>query len=123
MKVRGGFHYANSVRIVVEQLHACFFVLTNCPFVFRVFVADSLIKGAGQGLFAKVDAEANTVMSFYNGVRITHTEVKSTQIAYHSRAYIKLKTPMTDLTRLSLWLLCYPRPQFGSYYRIFISKF
>ncbi|CAF91934.1 unnamed protein product, partial [Tetraodon nigroviridis] len=43
----------------------------------RVFVADSLIKGAGQGLFAKVDAEANTVMSFYNGVRITHTEVDS----------------------------------------------
>ena len=38
-------------------------------------MADSLIQGAGQGLFAKVDAEANTVMSFYNGVRITHTEV------------------------------------------------
>ncbi|KAK5865314.1 hypothetical protein PBY51_016488 [Eleginops maclovinus] len=42
-----------------------------------VFVADSLIKGAGQGLFAKVDAELDTVMSFYNGVRITHTEVDS----------------------------------------------
>lgn len=70
-----------------------FFVLTNCLFVFRVFVADSLIKGAGQGLFAKTDAEANTVMSFYNGVRITHIEVKSTQIAYHSRTYVKLKTP------------------------------
>lgn len=64
-----------------------FSVLASCPFVFRVFVADSLIKGAGQGLFAKMDAEANTVMSFYNGVRITHTEVKSTQVAYHSRAY------------------------------------
>lgn len=38
-------------------------------------MADSLIKGAGQGLFAKTNAEANTVMSFYNGVRITHTEV------------------------------------------------
>lgn len=57
-----------------------FSVPTSCPFVFRVFVADSLIKGAGQGLFANTDAEANTVMSFYNGVRITHTEVKSTQI-------------------------------------------
>lgn len=64
-----------------------FSVLVSCPFVFRVFVADSLIKGAGQGLFAKMDAEANTVMSFYNGVRVTHTEVKSTQVAYHSRAY------------------------------------
>lgn len=42
-----------------------------------MYVADSLIKGAGQGLFAKIDVEANTVMSFYNGVRITHTEVKS----------------------------------------------
>lgn len=41
-------------------------------------MADSLIKGAGQGLFAKKNAEANTVMSFYNGVRITHTEVTFT---------------------------------------------
>lgn len=41
-----------------------------------MFVANSLIKGAGQGLFAKADAEADTVMAFYNGVRITHTEVR-----------------------------------------------
>ncbi|XP_061757526.1 histone-lysine N-methyltransferase SETD7 isoform X1 [Nerophis ophidion] len=41
----------------------------------KVFVADSLINGAGQGLFAKIDAESNTVMAFYNGVRITHSEV------------------------------------------------
>ncbi|XP_023133628.2 histone-lysine N-methyltransferase SETD7 [Amphiprion ocellaris] len=41
----------------------------------RVFVADSMIRGAGQGLFAKMDAEADAVMSFYNGVRITHSEV------------------------------------------------
>ncbi|XP_041847178.1 histone-lysine N-methyltransferase SETD7 [Melanotaenia boesemani] len=41
----------------------------------RVFVADSLIRGAGQGLFARTDAEAGTVMAFYNGVRITHSEV------------------------------------------------
>ncbi|XP_074530164.1 histone-lysine N-methyltransferase SETD7 isoform X2 [Halichoeres trimaculatus] len=33
-----------------------------------VFVANSMIRGAGQGLFAKMDAEANTVMAFYNGV-------------------------------------------------------
>ncbi|KAM9375981.1 histone-lysine N-methyltransferase SETD7 [Pholidichthys leucotaenia] len=43
----------------------------------RVFVMDSTIKGAGQGLFAKMDTEADTVMAFYNGVRITHTEVDS----------------------------------------------
>ncbi|KAG7517280.1 histone-lysine N-methyltransferase SETD7 isoform X1 [Solea senegalensis] len=43
----------------------------------RVFVADSTIKGAGQGLFAKMDADADTVVSFYNGVRITHSEVDS----------------------------------------------
>ncbi|CAL9697308.1 unnamed protein product [Knipowitschia caucasica] len=42
----------------------------------RVYVADSLIPGAGQGLFSKTQAEANTVMSFYNGVRITHSEVR-----------------------------------------------
>ncbi|XP_034036893.1 histone-lysine N-methyltransferase SETD7 isoform X2 [Thalassophryne amazonica] len=43
----------------------------------RVFVADSLIKGAGQGLFAQTDADADSVMAFYNGVRITHSEVDS----------------------------------------------
>ncbi|XP_061108623.1 histone-lysine N-methyltransferase SETD7 isoform X3 [Conger conger] len=42
----------------------------------RVYVADSLISGAGEGLFAKTDAEPNTVMAFYNGVRITHSEVR-----------------------------------------------
>ncbi|XP_075948222.1 histone-lysine N-methyltransferase SETD7 isoform X1 [Anarhichas minor] len=43
----------------------------------RVFVADSMIKGAGEGLFAKTDADTDTVMAFYNGVRITHSEVDS----------------------------------------------
>lgn len=38
-------------------------------------MADSTIKGAGQGLFAKTDADKDTVMAFYNGVRITHSEV------------------------------------------------
>ncbi|XP_064417302.1 histone-lysine N-methyltransferase SETD7 [Latimeria chalumnae] len=41
----------------------------------RVCVAESLILSAGEGLFAKVAAGPNTVMSFYNGVRITHQEV------------------------------------------------
>lgn len=43
----------------------------------RVYVGQSLISGAGEGLFAQTEAEANTVMAFYNGVRITHTEVDS----------------------------------------------
>uniref|UniRef100_A0A1A7YBU0 Histone-lysine N-methyltransferase SETD7 n=1 Tax=Iconisemion striatum TaxID=60296 RepID=A0A1A7YBU0_9TELE len=43
----------------------------------RVFVAESLIKGAGQGLFARDNSEAGAVMAFYNGVRITHSEVDS----------------------------------------------
>ncbi|XP_040187136.1 histone-lysine N-methyltransferase SETD7 [Rana temporaria] len=43
----------------------------------RVYVADSLISNAGEGLYAKVAAGPNTVMSFYNGVRITHQEVDS----------------------------------------------
>lgn len=40
-----------------------------------MYVGHSLISGAGEGLFAKTGADANTVMAFYNGVRITHTEV------------------------------------------------
>ncbi|CAH2301028.1 histone-lysine N-methyltransferase SETD7 [Pelobates cultripes] len=43
----------------------------------RVYVAVSLISNAGEGLYAKTAAEAHTVMSFYNGVRITHQEVDS----------------------------------------------
>lgn len=45
-------------------------------FPFRVYVDVSLISSAGEGLFSKIAAEASTVMSFYNGVRITHQEVK-----------------------------------------------
>lgn len=40
-----------------------------------LYVGQSLISGAGEGLFAKSEAKANTVMAFYNGVRITHSEV------------------------------------------------
>lgn len=43
----------------------------------RVYVAESLISNAGEGLFSKVAVGPNTVMSFYNGVRITHQEVDS----------------------------------------------
>ncbi|KAE8630306.1 hypothetical protein XENTR_v10000778 [Xenopus tropicalis] len=47
----------------------------------RVYVNDSLIHNAGEGLFAKVASAAQTVMSFYNGVRITHQEVDSREWA------------------------------------------
>uniref|UniRef100_A0A8D1M903 Histone-lysine N-methyltransferase SETD7 n=1 Tax=Sus scrofa TaxID=9823 RepID=A0A8D1M903_PIG len=43
----------------------------------KVYVAESLISSAGEGLFSKVAVGPNTVMSFYNGVRITHQEVDS----------------------------------------------
>ncbi|XP_051784499.1 histone-lysine N-methyltransferase SETD7 [Erpetoichthys calabaricus] len=55
-------------------------ISTNCllpdPYeTMRVYVADSLISNAGEGLFAKTSAESNTVLAFYNGIRITHHEV------------------------------------------------
>ncbi|XP_032079523.1 histone-lysine N-methyltransferase SETD7 [Thamnophis elegans] len=43
----------------------------------RIFVDASLISNAGEGLFTKISAEAGTVLSFYNGIRITHQEVDS----------------------------------------------
>ena len=49
-------------------------------FLFRVYVAESLISSAGEGLFSKVAAGPNTVMSFYNGVRITHQEVSGVEV-------------------------------------------
>lgn len=52
-----------------------------CPFfLFRVYVAESLISSAGEGLFSKVAVGPNTVMSFYNGVRITHQEVSGVEV-------------------------------------------
>ena len=45
----------------------------------RVYVAESLISSAGEGLFSKVAVGPNTVMSFYNGVRITHQEVSGVE--------------------------------------------
>ncbi|XP_077135324.1 histone-lysine N-methyltransferase SETD7 isoform X2 [Ranitomeya variabilis] len=43
----------------------------------RVYVAVSLISNAGEGLYANISTGPRTVMSFYNGVRITHQEVDS----------------------------------------------
>ena len=41
----------------------------------RVYVAQSLISGAGEGLFARRDLSPGEVASFYNGLRVTHVEV------------------------------------------------
>ncbi|XP_068596444.1 histone-lysine N-methyltransferase SETD7 [Brachionichthys hirsutus] len=62
---------ATSARIVTHAL------LPDPYESHRVFVADSTVEGAGQGLFAKVDVGADAVVAFYNGVRITHSEVDS----------------------------------------------
>ena len=41
----------------------------------RVCVHPSLIHGAGEGLFARTHLPEGEVVSFYNGVRLTHAEV------------------------------------------------
>jgi histone-lysine N-methyltransferase SETD7 len=41
----------------------------------RVYVAPSLLPNAGEGLFARRTLSLGEVVSFYNGVRITHSEV------------------------------------------------
>ncbi|XP_020509036.1 histone-lysine N-methyltransferase SETD7 [Labrus bergylta] len=64
-----------------------------------VFVADSLIKGAGQGLFAKTDAETDTVMAFYNGVRITHSEVDSRDWAMNGNTISLDEDTVIDVPR------------------------
>ena len=43
----------------------------------RVCVGKSLIKNAGEGLFAKVNLKEDEVASFYNGIRLSHDEVDS----------------------------------------------
>lgn len=41
----------------------------------RVYVKESEISGAGEGLFSLIDEKEDCVMSFYNGIRISHEEV------------------------------------------------
>ena len=41
----------------------------------RVFVKESDINGAGEGLFSLINEEEDCVMSFYNVIRISHEEV------------------------------------------------
>eukprot|EP00794_Sanderia_malayensis_P007172 gene7172-7978_t len=41
----------------------------------RSYAAKSTITDAGEGLFAKTDMPADEIMSFYNGIRLTHKEV------------------------------------------------
>nr|DBA28965.1 TPA: hypothetical protein GDO54_009242 [Pyxicephalus adspersus] len=53
----------------------CLFTYSEQNMLATVYVADSLISNAGEGLYAKLTCGPNTVMSFYNGVRITHQEV------------------------------------------------
>lgn len=43
----------------------------------KVTVKESDICGAGEGLFAKATLEEGLVVSFYNGIRLTHEEVDS----------------------------------------------
>ena len=47
----------------------------------RVYVSRSLIPGADEGLFAKVDCCEGEVVSFYNGIRLTHEEVDAREWA------------------------------------------
>ena len=41
----------------------------------HVYVAQSLIPGANEGLFAKKELPADFVCTFYNGIRVPHNEV------------------------------------------------
>lgn len=43
----------------------------------KVYVAQSGIPGAGEGLFTRKELPSNSVISFYNGVRLSHEEVDS----------------------------------------------
>uniref|UniRef100_A0A3B4X3I8 Histone-lysine N-methyltransferase SETD7 n=1 Tax=Seriola lalandi dorsalis TaxID=1841481 RepID=A0A3B4X3I8_SERLL len=52
---------------------------------------------SGQGLFAKTDAETDTVMAFYNGVRITHSEVDSRDWALNGNTISLDKDTVIDV--------------------------
>lgn len=80
------------IQLLTNELKADDLFFSN-----SVYVGQSLISGAGEGLFAQTEAEANTVMAFYNGVRITHSEVCVNQsfvfkykMAYNTKHCFKL---------------------------------
>ncbi|XP_069832947.1 histone-lysine N-methyltransferase SETD7 isoform X2 [Dendropsophus ebraccatus] len=75
----------------------------------RVYVATSMISNAGEGLYAKISVGPRTVMSFYNGVRITHQEVCPSKIRTHQVYPNHYGSGKGRGTHSGLWL----RPQLG----------
>ncbi|EDV24845.1 uncharacterized protein TRIADDRAFT_26073, partial [Trichoplax adhaerens] len=63
----------------------------------RVYVAKSLIPGAGEGLFSKIFAEKDQVMSFYNGIRITHQEVDDRSWIFNDNTISLDETTVIDV--------------------------
>ena len=56
----------------------------------RVYVAPSLIPGAGEGLFARRTLPSGEIVSFYNGIRITHAEVDTRDWSVNNNTLISL---------------------------------
>ena len=74
---------------------------------FRVYVKDSVIPGAGEGLFAAVDAPADQVMSFYNGIKISHQQVHVvTGVSFMSCAISIIPTYSNQKQYTHIKLLC-----------------
>lgn len=63
----------------------------------RVYVA--LTANKGEGLFAKIDLRENEVVSFYNGVRLTHEEVDGRDWKYNSNTISLDETTVLDVPK------------------------
>ena len=67
----------------VESSHADSHIIAKQPLIpdhyeqDRVYVAQSLIPNAGEGLFARIDLSEGEIASFYNGIHLSHQEVDS----------------------------------------------
>lgn len=53
----------------------------------HVFVKQSKMKGGGEGLFAKVDLAKGRIVSFYNGIKETETEIEDEKDDWEANAY------------------------------------
>ncbi len=69
-----------------------------------VYVNESFIPEAGEGLFAKIDIEADTVISFYNGTRFESNDPKSKEnssykINFDDNTDLDIPEDMTSLDK------------------------
>jgi histone-lysine N-methyltransferase SETD7 len=72
----------------------------------RVYVAET-VNGCGEGLFARSDIKQGEIVSFYNGIRLTHQQVDRRSWDDNSNTISLDETTVLDVPNKYAMLSCY----------------